>query len=373
MQVSRIPSPLALLLAGTLLAAGCDDGQANGPTDDPIGETEGQTEGQTDDPAESPTASAPDGVSAFEEIPELVREVAPSTVAIEVTGVQAGAAVQGAGSGVVWDADGIVITNHHVVAAGDELVVVLADGTRYEAGLRASDPRTDLAVLEIEATGLPTVPFADELPDIGELAIALGNPLGFQNTATAGIVSGIDRTLPVTPDSPPLAGLIQTDAAISSGNSGGALIDGTGSVIGINVAAVGDVPAPGTVAQGLGFAIPSTTVVPVVEQLLAQGEVDHAFLGIRGAPLTPQLAERFGLERDRGVLVGEVQPGGPADEAGLVQGDVIVAIDDTRIDDLGDLFAILQRRAPGDRVTVTVVREGDEQDVEVVLGELPVG
>jgi S1-C subfamily serine protease len=368
---NRIAGALApsVLLAAVVLLAGCspaddepaDDAAIDEPTDDDAAD------------ADAPT-DAPDAddqlTEADERIPDLVRDIAPSTVSIEIVAAEAGQVLEAGGSGVIWDPDGIVITNDHVVAPADEIHVILGDGTRYEAELIAGDPRTDLAALQIDATDLPAAPFTERLPDIGEMAVAIGNPLGFQNTATAGIVSGVDRSLPIVPDAPPLVGLIQTDAAISSGNSGGALVGRTGEVIGINVAAVDDAHVPG-VAQGLGFAIPSSTVIPVVEQLLEDGEVAHAYLGIRGANLTPQVADQFGIERDTGVLIGEVEPDSPADEAGLEQGQVIIEVEDATIDDMGDLLGVLQRLAPGDQVAVTIDDAGEQATAEVTLDERP--
>ncbi|GGI08759.1 S1C family serine protease [Egicoccus halophilus] len=312
------------------------------------------------------------GAAAGVDLPELVREVAPSTVAIEFVAQQGGAVGQGAGSGVVWDAEGHIVTNAHVVEPAQGITVVLADGSRYPAEVVASDVRTDLAVLRIEPDEpLPPARFAQDLPEIGALALALGNPLGFQNTATSGIVSGVERSLPTAPDGgPALVGLIQTDAAISSGNSGGALVDAAGTVMGINVAVV-DGPQGQAVAQGLGFAIPSTTVLPVVEQLIADGVVAHPYLGIQGVGLTPQLAERFGIGREVGVLVGAVEEGAPAAEAGLTQGDVIVAIEGEDTDSLGDLLGALRQYDVGESVTLSVVRNGEEQEIDVTLDELP--
>jgi S1-C subfamily serine protease len=327
-----------------------------------------------DDPPSEPTAEAPGDaafVDPFAGIPDLIDEVLPSTVSIEAVGTQMGQPVQGAASGVIWSADGLIVTNAHVVGPADELQVVLADGQRHEAEVVAADERTDLAVISIEAAELPVARFADDLPRIGQLAVALGNPLGFEDTATVGIVSGLDRSLPLVEGGPVLVGLLQTDAAISSGNSGGALVDADGAVIGINVAAVGGEAAPGGVAQNLGFAIPATTVASVTEQLLEHGEVTHAYLGIQGVGITPHLAEQFDQEQDRGVLVARAEPGSPAADAGIEQGDVIVELDGEPVDSLVDLLARLRDAAPGDEVTVTVVRAGAEERVDVTLGELP--
>lgn len=303
---------------------------------------------------------------------ELVREFSPKTVAVEIRGEQLGQAVQGVGSGVIWSSDGVIVTNNHVVAPAEEIVVMLADGARHDAEVIAGDVRTDLALVQIDAEGLPAAEFADELPELGELAVAIGNPLGLQNTVTSGIVSGVERSLPVIPGQPPLVGLIQTDAAISSGNSGGALVGAEGTAIGINVAAVEGSNIPG-VAQGLGFAIPATTVTSVAEQLLEDGEVSHAYLGIAGIGLNPQLAEQFDLERDRGALIGGVEPNGPADEAGLQEGDVIIELEGEDIDSLGQLLAELRAFDPGDQVTVGFVRDGETRTTDVVLAELPEG
>ena len=351
------------MTAAAVLGVACTPAQ-----DDP-----GAPEERPDDaPAtdEADDAAAPPSAGPALDIVALVQDFAPQTVAVEVAIDQPGQTAQGAGSGVIWRPDGVIVTNHHVIAEADDITVVLADGTRYEGETIASDPRTDVALVRIEAEGLPTATFADQLPEIGEPAVAIGNPLGFQNTVTAGIVSGVDRSLPIIPGQPPLVGLIQTDAAISSGNSGGALVGADGTAIGINVAVVDGDAAPG-VAQGLGFAIPATTVVSVAEQLLEDGAVEHAYLGIAGVGLTPQLAEQFGLEEDRGALVGEVEPGGPADAAGLQQGDVIVELDSEELADLGELLGILRGRAPGDEVLVGFVRDGETRTTEAVLDELP--
>lgn len=334
----------------------------------------GDSAAPTPSPASRPEV-APDTPAGFDRIPGIVAEVQPSIVSINVTVEQQdGRSGMGAASGVIWSDDGIIITNDHVVAAATDVEVVLANGARYPAEVIATDPRTDLAVVRIDATGLPAANFADRLPDVGELAVALGNPLGFQNSASAGIISGLDRALPATGGGPALVGLLQTDAPISSGNSGGALVDGRGQVVGINVAALGaaEAGAQGRItAENVGFAIPSTTVISVVEQLLEDGQVSHPFLGIRGATLTPQIAERFGIERDHGVVVAEVVTGGPAEDAGIRPGDVIVSIAGEEIRSFGDLAGILRAHDVGDAIEVVVVRNGEEVAVELILGELP--
>jgi serine protease DegQ len=300
------------------------------------------------------------GGGGFAEIPRIVAEVQPSVVSI--------LRAQGQGSGVVWSEDGIVVTNHHVIDGADELVVVFADGERAPARVLASDPRSDLAVVRVERTGLPPADFADEVPPVGSLAIALGNPLGFENSVTAGIVSGVNRSFPdAARRAPALIDLIQTDAAISPGNSGGALVGSDGRVIGINVAYI----PPQARAVAIGFAIPAPTVIDVVEQLLANGVVEHAFLGVELAPLTTQIVERYGIGRDTGALVIDMLPDGPAAAGGLEAGDVVVAFNEQPVTTVEDLLAGLRRMDPGDIVVLTVARNGDELDVEVTLGTLP--
>lgn len=360
------PMFLALLVVGVVLAGCTDVGQQADPTAEPGTATATPAAVPTADPAR---AGGQDGVVGFEMIPELVRDVGPSTVSVEVTAQRGLTTARGTGSGVIWSADGQIVTNNHVIERARDVAVTLGSGRQVPAEVVAADPVTDLAVLSAEADGLPAAEFAQQLPEVGELVVALGNPLGFENTATAGIVSGLDRTLPGQPGSR-LVGLIQTDAAISSGNSGGALVNADRQVVGINVAAIGGLPA-GAVAENVGFAIPSTTAVPVVEELLATGEVRHAYLGIRGATLTPQIADRFGLDRDSGVLIARIESGGPAGRAGLQRQDIIIGLAGEPVDTFGDLARVLQDHDPGDEAQLTYARGGQRRTTTVVLGQLP--
>jgi serine protease DegQ len=271
----------------------------------------------------------------------------------------------GQGSGVVYDSDGFVITNRHVVDGAQTIAIVLANGDRVPAKLRASTDRYDIAVIEVEREGLPAATFAEQLPRVGELALAMGNPIGFENSVTQGIVSGLHRAVPAGGTTPALVDLIQTDAAISPGNSGGALVDDEARVIGINV----DYLPPQQGAVALGFAIPAPVATEVAQQLIDTGEVEFAYVGIEPTQVTPELTEAFDLGTETGVLVGTVPEGGPADEAGIVQGDVIVKLDDRNIEVVEDLFAELRDHKPGDTVPVTVVRNGERRQVEVTLGE----
>lgn len=345
--MGRLLLPLA---AAGLLAAGCSGGD---------GGEGSRTVTTTETVAAARGAGGEDG-GVFARIPEIVQEVSPSVVAVL-------RADGGQGSGVIWDESGIVVTNNHVVEGAAEIAVAFATGTRVPAQVRATDPRTDLAVLEVGRDGLPPAQFSDQLPQVGELAVALGNPLGFENTVSAGIVSGLHREIPSGGRTPALIDLIQTDAAISPGNSGGALVDADGRVIGINVAYI----PPEARAVSIGFAIPAPEVVDVVTQLLETGEVQHAFLGVEPAPLTPQIAERFGIETDEGILVFAVVPASGAAEAGVQAGDVLTSVGDEPIRQVEDLLTLLRERAPGDEIELRILREGEEQTISVTLTDRP--
>jgi serine protease DegQ len=319
---------------------------------------------QGDDEPEATTtttvvrAGAPQtGDSGFDRIPELVDDVQPSVVSVVTDG--------GQGSGVVYDADGWIVTNHHVIAGAQSIEVVFADGDTVKAKLKASTDRFDIAVLEVDRESLPNARFARSLPDVGTLALAIGNPVGFENSVTQGIVSGLHRDIPAGGSTPALVDLIQTDAAISPGNSGGALVDDEGQVIGINVAYLP--PQEGAVA--LGFAIPAPIATEVAQQLIDSGEVEVAYLGIQPQQVTPELAASFDLEARAGVLVSAVVEGGPAAKAGVERGDVVVQLDDRKLLLVEDLFAELRDHDPGDTVTLTVVRGDDRKKIEVTLGE----
>jgi len=367
---AALVAALLAVLATTLVligAVGCksDEPETAGSTGTAAGATspEATTAGSTA-PADDEAPSG-GGSAGFAAIPEIVRRVEPSVVAVLVQTELA----SGEGSGVIWDADGLIVTNNHVVEGAREVMVAFASGERLRARVVDTDALSDLAVLRVDRDGLPAARFAEELPQVGELAVAIGNPLGFESTVTAGIVSGLHRSIPAGGlQAQSLVDLIQTDAAISPGNSGGALVDGEGRVMGINVAYI----PPEARAVSIGFAIPAATVVSAVEQLLESGEVSHSYLGIRGpTTLTPEIAEEFGLETDRGVLVAGVDAGTPAAEAGLEQGDIIVRAGGTRTDATGDLLGLLRRVPPGETLELVIVRDGEEMTVRAELAERP--
>jgi S1-C subfamily serine protease len=274
----------------------------------------------------------------------------------------------GLGSGVVYSEDGLILTNEHVVRGSRDVEVGFADGQRVAGTVRATDPIADLALVEAQRTGLPAAKFQPALPRIGELAVVIGSPLGFANTATAGIISGLHREIPGSASSSQsLVDLIQTDAAISPGNSGGAVVNSRGEVIGISEAYIP--PQSGAVA--LGFAIPAATAVKVADQLREDGTADHAFIGLGLAEITQPIASELGLPDTLGALALSVQEGGPAANAGIRAGDVLIRLDGDKLNSPEDLLAALRNRSPGQTVTVEFRRGADTQEVKVVLVARP--
>ena len=328
--------------------------------------------------AQAPAAQAA-GVPADEPVAQVAAEIGPSVVQINVEATAAtpfGSEEQeGLGSGVIYREDGYVITNHHVVEGASEVSVAFADGTTEPAEVVGTDPGTEIAVVRVDRSGLPAARFNEDedlLP--GQLAVAIGSPSGFESTVTAGVISGIGRDFPpelVAGDEDAarsLVDLIQTDAAISPGNSGGALAGRDGEIIGINVAYL---PPAETGAVNIGFAIPSDTAISVADQLVETGEVTSAYLGVSTTDLSPEDAERFDLPVQSGAIVETVEPGSGADGAGVRQGDIIVALGDDQVKNTGDLLGALRDYRPGDAVELAVVRDDDEQTLNATLGERP--
>jgi serine protease Do len=326
------------------------------------------------------TTAGPDGTlaSPAEGVADIV---GPSVVNVAVQGsVQGNYGTQdysGEGSGVIFNSDGMIVTNNHVVSQNDEpatdIVVTLATGEKLPATIVGRDPLTDLAVIKIEKTGLTPAAFVQDMTQVkvGQYAIAIGSPLGYSNSVTMGIVSGLQRdlaSLVEAQDAQAYIDLIQTDAAISPGNSGGALVNAAGQVIGINVAYM---PPQETGAQNLGFAIPADVVQSTAQQLILTGKAEHPYLGVSLVTVTKDLQSRFNLTVDTGVLVADVGPGTPAADAGLQQGDVIVKVDDKDVSSDADLFTLLREHKPGDTITLTVDREGTASTVTVTLGQRP--
>jgi S1-C subfamily serine protease len=276
--------------------------------------------------------------------------------------------VSGIGSGVVVDNSGHIVTNYHVVAGSREVVVTTYAGSRYEGWVVGVDPATDIAVVKTSAEDIQPAELGDsDALKVGQLAIAIGNPFGFLlrggPTVTIGVISALNRYIRLE-DGRVYENLIQTDAAINPGNSGGPLIDTWGRVIGINTAMISQ-------AQGIGFAVPVNTVKSILNDLIKFGKVIRPWLGIIGMDVTKEVARYYGLGVDEGVLVVRVVPDGPAAEADIEEGDVIVSIDGRRISGIRDLQDVIKRRGVGSRVEVLIRRGGFEVFTKVMLAEAP--
>lgn len=271
----------------------------------------------------------------------------------------------GQGSGFIIDPAGFVVTNNHVVGQAEAVRVELADGRELEARVVGSDPRTDLALLKIEAGGnLPTVAFGDsDRLRVGQWVLAMGNPFGLGGTATAGIVSARGRQI----GAGPYDDFIQTDASINPGNSGGPLFNAAGEVVGVNAAIFS--PSGGNI--GIGFAVPSSLAQSVVEQLKESGRVERGWLGVVMQPVDAALAEALQLPDSKGALIGAVEPEGPAAKAGLQPGDVVVGLNERSIETPRDLAEAVGALKPGAGATVAVLRDGKRQEQQVTLGDMP--
>jgi 2-alkenal reductase len=335
-------------------------------------------------PTPTPLPDEPLAVAYAEEqlLIELYERVSPSVVHIAV--MTDGPGEGGTGSGFVLDTEGHVVTNNHVVEDAERIIVRFADDTSAEAEVIGTDPDSDLAVIQVDVSSnlLRPVELGDsDALRVGQRAIAIGNPFGFEQTMTSGIVSALGRV--VRQESGfSLPRLIQTDAAINPGNSGGPLLDSRGRVIGVNTL----IFSRSGSNSGVGFAVPVNTVRRVVPSLIATGRYADPWVGITGMSVTPLLAEALDLPVEQGVLVQVVVDDGPADKAGLQDsdrevefegvlldtgGDIIVAIDDAVVQDMDDLIVYLADTQVGQTVTLTVLRDGAEQKVEVMLEERP--
>lgn len=290
--------------------------------------------------------------------------------------------VEGAGSGFLIDTDGHILTNFHVVQGAQTIEVTLGDQSRFKAKLIGADSRNDIALIQIDPQGRKLVPLP--LGDsrnllVGQRVLAIGNPFGFQSTLTTGVVSSLGRTVQ-TSETTFIDEAIQTDAAINRGNSGGPLLNSRGEVIGINSA----IYAPTGTTAGIGFAIPINTAKRVAEDLITQGRVRRATLGVEGRALWPGLAEALNLSVQQGILIERVNAGGAAAQAGIrggnksvlaglqelrIGGDVLVAFDGKAIASQMELNLLLNRARPGDAVTLTIIRDGQKMNVPVKLGE----
>ncbi|MCF6506197.1 PDZ domain-containing protein [Blastococcus sp. MG754426] len=361
---SRLRIGLAGLVAGAVIGGGAGAGVV-ALVDEPAAGTGSPASAQSvtiENPDRATTATA------------AAAKAAPSVVTVYVSS-GSGA---GSGSGVVLTADGYVLTNNHVIAEGASgagaVQVRTADGTLYDAEIVGTDPASDLAVLRLDgAEDLVAATFADsDEVQIGDVAVAIGAPLGLSNTVTDGIISATGRAVATgsTQDDATVLDAIQTDAAINPGNSGGALVDGAGEVIGINTA-IATVASglPGGQGQsgniGVGFAIPANTAQRVAQQIIETGDATRAYLGVRASTAADDQNREVGT----GAEVALVEPGSAAEEGGLRVGDVVTAVGERPVTTSTELTAAIRSEAPGDTVELTVRRGGDTRTVEVVLGE----
>ena len=391
------------VLASSLLASGGTyvlvSATAQTPTPAPVSGTAQQPSSQN--------TSSTNGTGSQAPVVDIVKSVSPAVVTIVADGVTATDPTTGqtgtgtaTGSGVIFDADGLILTNHHVVAGDPQsLTVHLNDGRSFDASVYGVDTLTDLAIVKVDASGLPTAPIGDSSTiQVGQQAIAIGSPLGtFTDSVTSGIVSALGRSIPVE-DGSTLSNLIQTDTAINPGNSGGPLLDPSGKVIGVNTAAASQ-------AQGIGFAIPIDIAKPLLAEASAGKPLARPYLGIRFETIDSTVQKAYNLPVDHGAWIPSVsaadtgsgqagsnpdpngqnplgqggQPGaqdsivagGPADRAGLRSGDIIAAVDGTTLDATHQLDLVMSQYGPGTSVRLDILRGGQSTQVNVVLGTRP--
>lgn len=318
---------------------------------------------------QTPIVSVPSGGSA--NIPEIAKNLGPAVVGVTNRGNVSNFSLEksvesGSGSGVIFDPAGYIVTNNHVVKDASELIVTLANGKQVKAKLVGTDPRTDLAVLKINADNLTVARFGDsDKTQVGEPAIAIGNPLGpeFARTITVGVISALKRTVFVQGQQ---FELLQTDAAINPGNSGGALVNSQGELIGINSAKI-----VAEEIEGINFAIPINTAKPIIEDLVKHGKVVRPFLGIVWVTdVNETIADQYGLPVSSGVII-EVSPNGPAQRAGLKNSDVITQLNGVKTNTFQDLRKEIEKHKIGDKIELKVIRAKKEQKITVTLGEAP--
>jgi S1-C subfamily serine protease len=367
---------LAAALAAAVLASGGTVValNASGAFDRPAGGAAATIDPQTQ------TIKQPVTLDESSAIIDVAAKAGPSVVRVFTTGIDPNSATaqeqDGVGSGIIFDTAGWILTNRHVVAGTTDLTVQLKDGTKFPATIYGIDTLTDLAIIKIDATGLPAATIGDsDGLKVGELVIAIGSPLGtFDNSVTSGIVSAMGRD--ITTDGGRIRNLIQTDAAINPGNSGGPLLDATGAVIGVNTAIARD-------STGIGFSIPIDIARPMMRQALAGEALARPYIGIQYVSIDPQIVKHLTLPVEAGAYVqlldqnldptGEnaVRPASPAANAGVKTGDIVTAINGQTIDATHPLDAILTQFAPGDRITLNVLRDGQRLMIEVTLGVRP--
>ena len=301
-----------------------------------------------------------DGGFVVKDVSDVVQKVRPSVVGVITESFQT-YSTSSTGSGIILSEDGYIVTNNHVVEGGDSIAVTLDDGETYAAELIGTDVKSDIAVLKIDAQNLPAAEFGDSSQvEVGEAAIAIGNPLGLNGTVTAGIISAVDREIQVGSSN---MVLLQTDASINPGNSGGALLNEYGQVIGVNSAKISSEDS-----EGLGFAIPSNTVGPIVEELIDKGYVSgRPLTGISGRNVSALAATFYNIPQ--GILVDQVAPESDAAAKGLTAGDVIIGVDDIRVENISDACTLRDEHKAGDTMKLTFYRQGSTHEINIQLME----
>ncbi|HAH87634.1 MAG: trypsin-like peptidase domain-containing protein [Armatimonadota bacterium] len=304
---------------------------------------------------------------AEDNVISVAKTVGPMVVTVlNMQGSGTQAKRRGLGSGFIVSRDGLIVTNAHVIEGASRVDVIFAGQNAVEAKVLGSDPRIDIAVLRVSKTNLPVVTFGDsDKLQVGQQAIAIGNPLGFERTVTLGVVSALNRMIPGGGAS--LRDLIQTDAAINPGNSGGPLLDSCGRVIGVSTVVVGTDQGLG----GLGFAVPSNTVRRAVNDVLQHGHIMVPWIGIGYTEITAQIAEAYDLPVKAGVLIGSVAPNSPADRAGIQKGDILVQMNGTPLTSAGQLQEFIREARVGQRVNLTYLRDGSRRTAILTLEEMP--
>jgi putative serine protease PepD len=311
------------------------------------------------------------------DVSTIAKKVTPSIVNVNVSSTSQGnmffpsSAQEGTGSGVIYTADGYIITNNHVVEGAQSITVTLASGTELKAKVIGTDPENDIAVIKIDKTGLPpiTIGNSDNLV-VGQLVVAVGSPLGFEQTVTAGIISALHRNLAAdsqTGQSTVLTDLIQTDAPINPGNSGGGLCDGGARLIGINAMIASQ--SGGSV--GIGFAIPVNTAKRVANAIIAGKSVSHPYIGIQGQSVTSDVATQYNLPVTEGAMVTSVMPGTSAEKAGLKSGDIVVSVDGKPVKTIDDLIAAIRKKNVGDKISITYYSNGTKKTADLTIQEEP--
>ena len=366
-----IACALMAALALGVLTAGCGASTSGATTASTTSSSSSGSASSAAAVAVSQVSTAQLGTSPAEAV---AASAGPSVVNVRVTGVTSSGRFgsqpyEGIGSGVIWTADGYIITNAHVVSENgtpaETVEVTFSSGKTLPATIVATDSVTEIAIIKVDASGLTPATFADSSTiEIGEYAIAIGSPSDYSNSVTLGIVSGLGRSIQ-NAGSTALVDLIQTDAAISPGNSGGALLDGQGKVIGINVAYL---PPSTTGAENIGFAIPSNTALSIAQELLSNGHANHPSMGIAYTTVTPLLQQQYRLSRATGVLVTSVDPQGPGAASGLRQGDIIVSVDGAAVKEESDITLALRQKKEGDTMSLTIDRDGSPLALSLTLG-----